>query len=97
MKQDNVLGDMLFLAVTLNVAELQEQGGPTDDDWAALDPLVDLIGEHGDDLLFKSKKKGDTARLFNRTARAIAVISYAPGGITCFGHHYETKGTEHGD
>lgn len=96
MRQDNVLGDMLYIAVSLCVAELQAQGGPTDDDWATLSPLADVIGEHGDDLLFKGKKRGATARIFNQTARAIAVMSFAPGGVTCFDHHYETKGTEHG-
>jgi hypothetical protein len=39
--------------------------------------------------LFKSKIKGETAKQFNKTALAIAVLSFQPGGIEIFGLHFE--------
>lgn len=37
------------------------------------------------------KKEGETAKAFNDLARAIALMSFLPGGVTCFGRHWETK------
>jgi len=37
------------------------------------------------------KKEGETADAFNDLARAIALMSFLPGGVTCFGRHWETK------
>ena len=48
-----------------------------------------LIAENGDKLLYGSKVKGETATLFNKTAEAVAVLSFLPGGITLFGQHWE--------
>jgi hypothetical protein len=50
-----------------------------------------VLGVKGDTLLFKSDTKGETAGLANRLAHAIAVMSYAPGGITVFGQHFEAR------
>ena len=60
-------GELLRFALALGVPkamrELRERGGPLDSDWAAARAFADTLAEHGDDLLYKSKKKGETARL----------------------------------
>jgi hypothetical protein len=35
--------------------------------------------------------KGETAEAFNDLAKGIALLSFCPGGVTCFGRHWETK------
>lgn len=77
----------LEVAVPLHIMELECAGGPTVADFTNLAGFADELGAKGDQLLFGGK---DAAMLFNRLARAIAVISYCPGGITLFGQHWET-------
>lgn len=48
-----------------------------------------LIAEKGDLVLFRSKTPGETERVFNALAEGIAIASFAPGGITAFGMHWE--------
>ncbi len=36
-------------------------------------------------------QEGKTADAFNDLARAIALMSFLPGGVNCFGRHWETK------
>lgn len=50
-----------------------------------------FVAEHGDDILFKSPKKGATAAAFNALAKGIAALSFMPGGVTTFGMHFEEK------
>jgi hypothetical protein len=53
--------------------------------------LVEMIAAHGDDIIYASKKKGGTADAFNALARALALLSFAPGGVTFLGLHWESK------
>lgn len=50
-----------------------------------------FIAEHGDDILFKSKKRGATAQAFNHLAKGIAALSFVPGGVKIFGLHFEAR------
>jgi len=50
-----------------------------------------MLGEHGDILIHGGGKKGQCADLFNRTAHAIAVLAFAPGGVEVFGAKFEAK------
>jgi hypothetical protein len=52
---------------------------------------ANIIAEKGDLILFKSKKKGESAAAFNALAKAIAVLAYQPGGVTSFGMHFEAN------
>lgn len=52
---------------------------------------VQMICEHGDDIMFKSKKRGESATAFNALAEAIAILSFAPGGVTFHGLHFESS------
>lgn len=47
------------------------------------------IAHHGDLILFKGKKKGESAEAFNRLAEGIACLAFAPGGVKIFGSHWE--------
>ena len=89
MTDDHPLGTALATAVPLHILELQERGGPTDADMAELGSVAELLGEKGDILLFGGKKKGECAEIFNKTAFGIAVLAFAPGGVTLFGQHFE--------
>ena len=89
----NFLSAALSVAVPLHIYELRLSGGPTDADIIACRAFADDLGSHGDVLLFGSKKKGETADLFNRLARAIAVLSFCPGGVHLFGEHWTSTPT----
>lgn len=88
------LGIALATAVPLHIWELEAAGGPSADDLASLPDISRLLAEQGDNLLFKSKKPGETARLFNETARALAILAFSPGGVTAFGQHWEGRRKE---
>lgn len=83
----------LFLdtSVPIRVLALQEQGGPIQEDFKRIQGHDQLLGERGNFLWMKSKKKGETAKVANAVADAIAVLSFVPGGITLFGQHWESK------
>ncbi len=84
-----MLGITLSAAVPLYVVECHERGGPTAEDIARIRPFAHTLAERGDRLLFRSEKAGETAALFNMLAEAIALLAYAPGGVQCFGQHFE--------
>ena len=88
---DSILSIALSTAVPLHILELERNGGPTPEDAAGMPTIAQELAEHGDLLLFKSRKPGETARLFNREARGIALLAFAPGGVTIFGRHYEAR------
>ena len=44
-----------------------------------------------DILLCGGGKPGECADLFNRTAHAIAVLAFVPGGVTIFGATFEAN------
>ena len=50
-----------------------------------------VIAEHGDIIMFKSSKKGETADAFNRLAEGIACLAYAPGGVRVLGRHWNAR------
>jgi hypothetical protein len=52
------------------------------------------LAEHGDALMYRQDDK--TADAFNRTAEAIAILSFSPGGVDAFGMHFEWKGAADG-
>lgn len=68
--------------------------------WAELEErrqaCVEIISSHGDNILFRSKKKGDTAQAFNALAEATAILSFVPGGIKAFGLEFKAVHPEGG-
>lgn len=49
-----------------------------------------VIAEHGDDIIFRSRRPGGSAYAFNALAESIAILSFSPGGVTIFGRHWES-------
>lgn len=84
------LAPTLAVAVPLEIHKLVEQGGPSDEEREAIIADGMKAMEKGDVLLYGGKK-GEAAALFVQLVRAIALLSFQPGGITLFGQHYETK------
>ncbi|GHO72121.1 hypothetical protein KSC_110130 [Ktedonobacter sp. SOSP1-52] len=80
----------LSAAVPLRVLGLYERQGPDENDLEAARQVGTLIASKGDVLLFGSQVRGETAKLFNHVAQALAVLSFAPGGI-CFGQHFDAQ------
>lgn len=81
----------LSAAVPLRVLGLYERQGPDKNDLEAAHHVGTLLASKGDRLLFRSEVRGETADIFNQTAQALAVLSFAPGGVTCFGHHFDAQ------
>ncbi len=79
----------LPFAVTLRILEYQRRGGPLPMDFERAQRFGEVLGEKGDILLFSSKKKGESAEMFNGLADAVAILSFCPGGVKVFGHHFE--------
>lgn len=90
-RTQSLLSVSLSAAVPLRIMRMYEKGGPDDADFIRARKAGELLGEKGDLLMFKSKKEGETAKVFNETAHAIAVLSFCPGGIDIFGQHFEGK------
>jgi len=83
------LPPLLALAVPLLIAEMARRGGPADEDYARVASYTNDLAYHGDDLLYASRKPGETSCRFQQVAEAIAVLSFCPGGIAVFGLHFD--------
>lgn len=59
-----------------------------DERFARAQSCAQYIAEHGDMLLFRGKD-GESAAAFNHLAEGIAVLAFAPGGITFADMHFE--------
>ena len=91
---DGLLATALSCAVPLQIMQLKAGGGPGKEDIAACQGWCGQLGEHGDVLLFGGGKPGQAAELFNQLARALAVLSFCPGGVRLFGEHWESEKEE---
>jgi hypothetical protein len=85
--------DGLMLATRLDAAVplwIEQFRNLPDDEWQW------MISEINKDFPEKMeyvihRKEGRTAEAFNDLARAVALLSFCPGGVTCFGRHWETR------
>jgi hypothetical protein len=50
--------------------------------------LSDIIAAHGDIILYRGGKKGESAEAFNALAEGLAIGAFQPGGVTAFGQHF---------
>ena len=89
-----LLSEMMRMAAILRIEEMKERGGPSAEDMRKVKETSDMLGEHGDILLHGGGKPGQCADLFNRTAHAIAVLAFVPGGVELFGTRFEAKGKQ---
>ncbi len=85
MDNYDLLKNMLSMAVFFQIEAIRERGGPSPEDMKKAQETSDILGERGDVLICGGGKPGEAADQFNRTAHAIAVLSFAPGGVTLFG------------
>ena len=88
---DNLLTLTLEVAVPLRIAELRAAGGPSEADYAEARAFGPVLGAKGDVLQFGGKK-GEAAALFNKTARALAILAFCPGGVKFAGSHWQAAG-----
>ncbi len=80
----------LSVAVPLWIEELRSLS--FEERQALADPQP--VMEKGDVMMFGAGKKGEAAKVFNSLARNIAILAFQPGGVTCFGMHFETVGQD---
>lgn len=74
---------------------IRDLGGLTDDQRSArANRCGRIVAEHGDVLMFGTKKRGQVTEVFNALAEGIACAAYQPGGITFAGHHWCTDHQE---
>ena len=82
-----LLSSTLCLAVPLWIERLRHSG------WEYVlgraKECSQHIAEHRDVILYRSKKKGETAKAFNALAEGVACLSFVPGGVKIFGSHWE--------
>ncbi len=83
----------LDAAVPLRILLYQQRGGPTTEDWERVQAFAPILAEHGDNLLYVSKTRDATSRIFNSLADAIATLAFCPGGVKLFGRHWEASRT----
>ena len=84
---------LLAVAVPLEIAQLRSY---TEGERLAIARECGAyIAEHGDDLMFRSKR-GQSAKAFGRMARGLAAAAFQPGGVTFAGMHFEegTRGDQ---
>ena len=50
--------------------------------------LSDIIAAHGDIILYRGGKRGESAKAFNALAEGLAIGAFQPGGVTFAGEHW---------
>ena len=84
---------MLDTAVSLHILEYRQRGGPDEADWAELPNIQTALSSAGEAIFHRVP--GKTAEGFNALARAIAFLSFCPGGVRAFGRQWDgCKGME---
>jgi len=92
MSDDLLLKISLEAAVPLHIDLLRTR--PRHEIEERAREAAQIIAEKGDIILYRSRKKGETAAAFNRLAEGIACLAFAPGGVTIFGLHFEAHHLE---
>jgi hypothetical protein len=82
----------LSCAVPLWIMRLEElshaERSATIKRWAG--NAAEVLERTGEAILYRTQP-GESAEAFNAVAKAIAALSFAPGGVTLFGEHWETQ------
>lgn len=91
MDENKVLADhpalgLLEVAVPMRIAEMRTLAEGDRQGLAA--EAGQFIAEHGDDLMFRSKK-GRSAAAFSQLVTGLAALAFSPGGVTFAGMHWE--------
>jgi hypothetical protein len=95
--QTALLLDTLQLAVPVAIDQLLRDAPPVryarinESAYAA----IDQVCEHGDVMQMGGGAKGEAAKAFTATARGLAALAFAPGGVTFAGLHWCVEPHEH--
>jgi len=87
----DLLEPTLMIAVPLWVEKIIREQWSLGMVWETGKKLADVVATKSDAVLYKSKKKGETAEAFNNLALGLACLSFAPGGVKFMGLHFETS------
>jgi hypothetical protein len=82
----------LAMAVPLWIRQFK--GLPLDQVMGNFEGTAELLALRGNILIDGGGNPGDIADLFNRLARAVAAMSFLPGGVTTFGMYLEADHPE---
>jgi hypothetical protein len=91
MSNQFLLKTHLEAMVPLAIQVINDNGGITDEHINRARRIAWEIAEHGDIILYKSDKKGESARVVNELVEGLAVLSFCPGGVRFMGLHFEAK------
>ena len=80
----------IALQATVPIAILEMRSWTAEARQAAAAEWGQIIASHGDDILFRSARQGDSAKAFTALARGLAALAYCPGGVRFLGIHWCT-------
>jgi hypothetical protein len=80
------------MAVPMRLREIE--GMPFEERQQHAQVAAQMIAEHGDNILFRSRVQGESAKAVNALVNALALLAYQPGGVTFMGLHFEAKETD---
>jgi len=89
MPDDALLKTALEVSVPLYIHDLRSK--PRGELQALATEAAKVIAEHGDIIMFRGGKKGDTAAAFNTLARGLACLAFSPGGVKFLGLHFQAE------
>lgn len=91
---ESLLAISLAAAVPLLIAQIKKEQWSDERMQETARESGDVIASKGDIILYKSPKKGETAKAFNALARGLACLSFAVGGVRFLGLHFEARSTK---
>lgn len=86
-----LLAASLGAAVPLWVDQIVREDWSDERRRAEAGSCADVVASKGDVILFRGGKRGETAAAFNALAKGVALLSFAPGGVVCFGTRYSVQ------
>lgn len=86
-----LLGTALSAAVPLRLLEMYARGSVEPWEFGSAQAFGRVLASDGDKLLYRSKKAGETAQLFNGLSRALALLAFVPGGVSVFGQRFDAR------
>jgi hypothetical protein len=79
----------LSAAVPRRIDQLKLRGGPTDEDRARVSEVSARLADKAHVLMHGGGEVGEAGALFDELVDALAVMAFAPGGISFLGTRWE--------
>lgn len=86
---DALLSCSLAAAVPLWVDQIVREDWSSERMRQEAEECSTVVASKGDVILFRSRKRGETAAAFNALAKGVALLSFQVGGVVCFGTRYQ--------